>query len=181
MTARLNHTIVAARDPDASALFLTEMLGLPPPLRLGHFSVVSVGEHLSLDFAASEGEVVAQHYAFLVDENEFDAIFERISKRALTYWADPFRRRAGEINHWDDGRGVYFEDPNGHLLEVITRPYGSAGTEAEHPHPLVAPTIDKAESRESRTEPRHRAERIGGGPLANAEQIRAGDPAVTGE
>jgi catechol 2,3-dioxygenase-like lactoylglutathione lyase family enzyme len=141
MPPRLNHTIVAARDRDASALFLTEILGLPAPLRLGPFAVVGVGEHLSLDYAESSGEITSQHYAFLVDESEFDAIFERICKRGLDYWADPFRRRKGEINHWDDGRGLYFDDPNGHLLEIITRPYGSAGTEAKHPHPLVASII----------------------------------------
>ena len=73
MTARLNHTIVAARDRDASALFLAEMLGLPPPLELGHFAVVGVGDDLSLDFVESDGDIVAQHYAFLVDETEFDA------------------------------------------------------------------------------------------------------------
>lgn len=144
MTARLNHTIVAARDRDASALFLTEMLGLPAPLELGHFAVVRVGDQLSLDYLEiePERELVPQHYAFLVEEHEFDEIFERITKRGLAYWADPFRRKRGEINHWDDGRGVYFDDPNGHLLEIITRPYGSAGTAAEHPHPLVASTIE---------------------------------------
>jgi catechol 2,3-dioxygenase-like lactoylglutathione lyase family enzyme len=147
MAPRLNHTIVAARDRDASALFLTEMLGLPPPLRLGHFAVVSVGEHVSLDFVQSSGDIVPQHYAFLVDDDEFDTTFERIRERGLDYWSDPHRRRRGEINHWDDGRGLYFDDPNGHLLEIITRPYGSAGTEAKHPHPLVAATIEAAERR----------------------------------
>lgn len=142
MAPRLNHTIVSARDRDASALFLTEVLGLPPPLRLGPFAVVEVGEHLSLDFAEASGDIVSQHYAFLVSEAEFDEIFERIGKRNLDYWADPFRRRHREINHWDDGRGVYFNDPNGHLLEIITRPYGSGGTEAKHPHPLIASRIE---------------------------------------
>lgn len=142
MAPRLNHTIVSARDRDASALFLTEILGLPPPLRLGPFAVVEVGEHLSLDYAESSGDIAPQHYAFLVSEAEFDEIFERIGKRNLDYWADPFRRRHREINHWDDGRGLYFDDPNGHLLEIITRPYGSAGTEAKHPHPLIASRIE---------------------------------------
>jgi catechol 2,3-dioxygenase-like lactoylglutathione lyase family enzyme len=136
--ARLNHTIVAARDKDASTVFLTEMLGLPAPLQLGPFAVVSVGERLTLDFVDSESDIVPQHYAFLVEESEFDEIFERIVKRGLLYWADPYRRKAGAINRWDDGRGLYFDDPNGHLLEIITRPYGSAGTEAQNPHPLIA-------------------------------------------
>ena len=142
MSPRLNHTIVAARDRNASALFLTEILGLSPPLELGPFAVVGVGAELSLDFVEATGEIAQQHYAFLVDEREFDEIFERICSRGLTYWADPFRRRRGEINHWDDGRGLYFDDPSGHLLEIITRPYGSAGTQAEHPHPLIAPQIN---------------------------------------
>jgi hypothetical protein len=76
-----------------------------------------------------------------VTETEFDEIFGRVRERGLAYWADPFRHEAGEINDWDDGRGVYFDDPNGHLLEIITRPYGAGGTTAKHPHPLVAPVI----------------------------------------
>jgi hypothetical protein len=62
-------------------------------------------------------------------------IFGRVRNRGLTRWADPFRRESGRINHWDDGRGVYFEDPNGHLLEILTRPYESGGTAASKPHP----------------------------------------------
>jgi catechol 2,3-dioxygenase-like lactoylglutathione lyase family enzyme len=144
MTARLNHTIVAARDKDASALFLTEILGLPAPLEVGPFALVAVGDRLTLDYMETGDEIVSQHYAFLVDESEFDEIFERIAKRGIPYWADPSRRQRDAINHWDDGRGLYFDDPNGHLLEIITRPYGSAGTEAEHPHPLIASKIEAA-------------------------------------
>ncbi len=106
MTARLNHTIVAARDKDASALFLTEMLGLPAPMELGPFAVVAVGDRLTLDYVDSEDDIVPQHYAFLVEEAEFDEIFERIAKRGMPYWADPFRHERGAINHWDDGRCV---------------------------------------------------------------------------
>jgi hypothetical protein len=149
MTARLNHTIVAARDRDASAVFLAEMLGLPAPLSLGHFAVVTVGDRLTLDFVEAEDEIVPQHYAFLVEEVEFDEIFARIAKRGMPYWADPFRRERDAINHWDDGRGLYFDDPNGHLLEIITRPYGSAGTEAQNPHPLIASKIEAAETEAS--------------------------------
>jgi catechol 2,3-dioxygenase-like lactoylglutathione lyase family enzyme len=142
MPAKLNHTIVAARDPKASALFLTEVLGLPPPLKIGPFTVVAVGDRLSLDYLATDGEITPQHYAFLVEETEFDDIFGRIAERGLPYWADPYKRKRDAINHWDDGRGVYFDDPDGHLLEVITRPYGSAGTEAQHPHPLIAEKVE---------------------------------------
>lgn len=174
MAPRLNHTIVAARERDASALFLTEMLGLPQPLRLGSFAVVGVGDELSLDFIESRGDIVPQHYAFLVSDDEFDATFERILERGLTYWADPYRRRRGELNHWDDGRGLYFEDPNGHLLEIITRPYGSAGTEAKHPHPLVASTIAPPERTESPGTKPDAHDGKGGAALASAEDGRRG-------
>jgi catechol 2,3-dioxygenase-like lactoylglutathione lyase family enzyme len=137
MALQLNHTIVAARDHDASARFAAEILGLPAPVTVGPFAVVQVGD-TSLDFMASDEAIHAQHYAFLAEENEFDAIFGRIRARGLTYWADPHRTEAGRINEWDGGRGVYFDDPNGHLLEVITRPYGSGGTTAPKVHPLFA-------------------------------------------
>jgi catechol 2,3-dioxygenase-like lactoylglutathione lyase family enzyme len=130
--ARLNHTIVAARDKDASAVFLAEVLGLPAPLQLGPFAVVCVGDRLTLDYVDSASDIVPQHYAFLVEESEFDEIFARIVQRRMQYWADPFRRDPGAIDRWDDGRGLYFDDPDGHLLEIITRPYGSAGTEARN-------------------------------------------------
>ncbi len=98
MTIQLNHTIVRVRDKQESTAFLTEILGLSEP---------------------------TAYYAFLVDESDFDDIFERIKQRDLPYWADPFKRRPSEFNTNDGGRGVYWEDPNGHLLEIITRPYGS--------------------------------------------------------
>ena len=144
MAVRLNHTIVAARDENASATFLSQILGLPLPVRLGHFAAVRVGD-TSLDFSKTDDDIHTQHYAFLVSEAEFDEIFGRVQQRGLAYWADPFREKPGETNEWDDGRGVYFEDPNGHLLEILTRPYGSGGTNAAKPHPLIAPTIDPAD------------------------------------
>jgi catechol 2,3-dioxygenase-like lactoylglutathione lyase family enzyme len=125
MTVQLNHTIVAARDKQRSATFLTEILGLPEATRFGPFLVVEVDNGASLDFHDTEGEITPQHYAFLIGEDDFDVIFGRIQERGLDYWADPFKSSPGEINHNDGGRGVYFEDPDGHLLEVITRPYGS--------------------------------------------------------
>jgi catechol 2,3-dioxygenase-like lactoylglutathione lyase family enzyme len=124
MPIQLNHTIVRARDKQESAAFLTDILGLPPPTTYGPFLVVQVDNEVSLDFADDHGPVHPQHYAFLVDESDFDDIFGRIKERGLTYWADPFRRRPGEFNTNDGGRGVYWEDPNGHMLEIITRPYG---------------------------------------------------------
>ena len=142
MTVKLNHTIVYARDHEQSALFLSEILGLDAPFLLGPFAAVTVGDELTLDFMHADDEINSQHYAFLVSETEFDAIFARIRERGLSYWADPFKRKRGQINAWDDGRGVYFEDPGGHLLEVLTRPYGSGGPTASRPHPLVARTIE---------------------------------------
>jgi catechol 2,3-dioxygenase-like lactoylglutathione lyase family enzyme len=120
MSVQLNHTIVSCRDQKQSAAFLTGILGLPQATRFGHFLVVEADNGVSLDFAETSGEITAQHYAFLVGEEEFDAAFGRIREQDVTYWADPGRRRAG-------GRGVYFEDPDGHLLEILTRPYGSGG------------------------------------------------------
>jgi catechol 2,3-dioxygenase-like lactoylglutathione lyase family enzyme len=125
MSVELNHTIVAARDRRRSAAFLADVLGLADPAPFGPFMVVEVANGVSLDFADTEGDIPSQHYAFLVSEEEFDEIFTRIQARGLPYWADPARRRPGEINHNDGGRGVYFPDPEGHFLEIITRPYGS--------------------------------------------------------
>jgi len=125
MSVRLNHTIVWCRDQKRSARFLTEILGRPASVRFGPFLVVEVDNGVSLDFHDSDEDVAPQHYAFLIDEADFDAIFARIRERGLDYWADPGRTRRGEINRNDGGRGLYFLDPDGHLLEIITRPYGS--------------------------------------------------------
>ncbi len=126
MTVQLNHTIVQARDKKETAAFLVEILGLEEPTVYGPFLVVQVANDVSLDVVDDpEGAVHPQHYAFLVSEAEFDEIFGRIRERGLPYWADPFHRQPGEINTHDGGRGVYWEDPNGHNLEIITRPYGS--------------------------------------------------------
>jgi catechol 2,3-dioxygenase-like lactoylglutathione lyase family enzyme len=125
MAIQLNHTIVRVRDKAESARFLTEILGLDEPTSYGPFLIVQVDNEVSLDFADDHGPVHSQHYAFLVDESEWDEIFGRIRERGLTYWADPMKKRPGEFNTNDGGRGVYWEDPNGHFLEIITRPYGS--------------------------------------------------------
>lgn len=125
MSVRLNHTIVWCRDQARSAKFLAEILGRPAPTRFGPFLVVEVDNAVSLDFHEIDGEVASQHYAFLVDEDDFDAVFGRIRAQKLAFWADPGQTRRGEINHRDGGRGAYFEDPDGHLLEILTRPYGS--------------------------------------------------------
>jgi extradiol dioxygenase family protein len=123
MSVRLNHTIVAARDRHESAAFLADVLGLAPPESYGPFAVVHLDNDVSLDFMDDE-QVHQRHYAFLVAEEEFDAIFDRIRARGLTFWADPFEQQPGEINTHDGGRGLYWQDPSGHKLEIITRPYG---------------------------------------------------------
>jgi catechol 2,3-dioxygenase-like lactoylglutathione lyase family enzyme len=122
---QLNHTIIWCNDKARSAAFLTDILGLPSARAFGHFLIVDLDNQVSVDFYQKEGEIARQHYAFLVNEAEFDAGFERIKAKGARYWADPARSRPGEINrHWS-GRGVYFEDPDGHLLELITKPYGN--------------------------------------------------------
>jgi catechol 2,3-dioxygenase-like lactoylglutathione lyase family enzyme len=123
MPVHLNHTIVGARDKQRSAAFLADVLGLDPPTPFGPFAVVRLDNDVSLDFM-EDGQVQPRHYAFLVTEEEFDEIFGRIRARGLPYWADPFEQHPGEINTNDGGRGVYWHDPDGHVLEIITRPYG---------------------------------------------------------
>ena len=112
MGAQLNHTIVWASDRTRSACFLAEMLGRPAPSRFGHFAVVEFDNGVALDFADLAGALQQQqHYAFLISEDEFDAVLARIHEKGLVHWADPVRRRRGEINHNDGGRGVYFPRP----------------------------------------------------------------------
>lgn len=127
MAIQFNHTILSAHDSEASAAFLAEMLGLPAPARWGPFVVVKTDNGTILDYMDVDGEITRQHYAFLVEDSDFDDIFKRIRERKLPFWADPAQTEAGQINHHDGGRGLYFEDLNGHLLEIITRPYGSGG------------------------------------------------------
>jgi catechol 2,3-dioxygenase-like lactoylglutathione lyase family enzyme len=128
MAITFNHTIVAAADREESATFFTELFGLPPAKEFGPFLAVELNHGVSLDFAKAPGtEIQPQHYAFLVSEDEFDAIYGRIRARGLQHWADPRGQHPGEINHNDGGRGVYFQDPGGHYLEILTRPYGSGG------------------------------------------------------
>ncbi len=124
MTVQLNHTIVESRDKREAATFFAEILGLPDPQAYGPFLVLQTGNEVSLDFIDTQGSVHPQHYAFLVGDEEFDQVLARIKDRGLSYWADPFHGQPDEINHNDGGRGVYWSDPNGHNLEIITRPYG---------------------------------------------------------
>jgi catechol 2,3-dioxygenase-like lactoylglutathione lyase family enzyme len=125
MSVQLNHTIVHSKDAKAGATFLAEVLGLEPPRHWGPFEIVEVAHGLSLDYLdVGDVDIVPQHYAFLVSEPEFDEIFGRIEERGLEYFADPPGDGKGQINHNDGGRGVYWADPSGHWLEILTVPYG---------------------------------------------------------
>jgi catechol 2,3-dioxygenase-like lactoylglutathione lyase family enzyme len=123
MPVQLNHTIVPAHDKKAAATFLAEVLGLEPPTPFGPFLCIETANGVSLDYADHDGAIASTHYASLVSEEEFDAIFARITARGLRYWADPGHTRENVLNC--HGRGFYFEDPSGHNLEVLTRAYGS--------------------------------------------------------
>ena len=129
MSAQLNHTIVWCRDKQKSSAFLIELLGLPAAIPFGPMLVVKMDNSVSLDFYDQDGEIASQHYAFLVSEQKFDEALERIRARKLAFWSEPGKARGGlgEIYQHNGGRGIYFEDPDGHLLEVMTRPYAMSG------------------------------------------------------
>lgn len=121
MSTELNHTIVWSSDREAAAGFLAGILGLRVGSPQGPFLPVQLGNNVTLDYADAGGEVRGQHYAFLVSEGEFDAAFGRIQAAGIGYWADPRHQQPGTINHRQGGRGVYFDDPSGHQLELLTR------------------------------------------------------------
>ena len=125
MSIALDHTIVHARDKRASVAFLGGILGLDPAPAWGPFAPLPIPNGVTLEFLDTE-VVHRQHYAFLVDDEDFDPIFERIRRAGTGYYADPGRAQPGRINTRFGGRGVYFDDPDGHLMEVMTRPYGEA-------------------------------------------------------
>ena len=109
MAIQFNHTIVPAREAQASATWLAQILGRDPPVQFGPFWTVALDNGVTLDFQHSDEAMPIEHYAFLVSEAEFDTIFERIRARQLPYWADPMHRRPGEINRNDGGRGLVLE------------------------------------------------------------------------
>jgi catechol 2,3-dioxygenase-like lactoylglutathione lyase family enzyme len=124
MSVQLNHTIVHATDPQRSARFLADILGVSAGERWGPFYPVTVDHGLALDYLEDHAVFTPQHYAFLVSDDVFDAAYERIVGSGISIWADPHQQQAGQINHHDGGRGVYFEDPDHHVMELITVPYG---------------------------------------------------------
>ena len=126
MGIELNHTIVPTHDKQAEARFVTDVLGLPAASSFGPFAVVELQNGVSLDFMDVDGDLPVQHYAFLISEDEFDAVSARLREREVATYADPGHQRPG-FNTNDGGRGLYFDSPDGHNLEVLTRPYGSGG------------------------------------------------------
>jgi catechol 2,3-dioxygenase-like lactoylglutathione lyase family enzyme len=126
MSVELNHTIIHARDNRESAEFLAHILGLEVGTEWGPFIPVTTSNGVTLDFATIPAEsIVMQHYAFLVSDREFDGALARIQAAGISYYADPHLKQPGEINRNHGGLGVYFMDPAGHGMEIITRPYGS--------------------------------------------------------
>lgn len=129
MPIELNHTIVHTRDREEGARFLADLFDLEVGQPWGPFLPIEVANGVTLDYATQAGEIATQHYAFLVTEQEFDEIWGRIKERDITFYPEPFLQHPGEINHHDGGRGLYFLDPSGHGMEIITRPYGSGADE----------------------------------------------------
>jgi hypothetical protein len=128
MSVDLNHIIVHAAEPRASAQFLAEILDLPVRPAWGPFLPVQTANAVTLDFMRDEGAFTEQHCAFLVDDDAFDTGLRRLHELCACIWADPWRRRPDEINRLHGGRGLYFDDPDGHLMELITAPYGDTPT-----------------------------------------------------
>ncbi len=125
MRIELNHTIVHARDRLASATFLAGILGRAVAPPWGPFLPIPLDNDVVLEFLQVDEPPAPQHYAFLVTDEVFDAAFARIQESGAPYWADPFHHHAGRINHDHGGRGVYFDDPDGHSMELMTAPYGT--------------------------------------------------------
>ena len=125
MSVELNHTIVHARDNRESAEFFANLLGLEITAEWGPFIAVDLSNGVTLDFATIPADrITPQHYAFLVSEEEFDAAYAQIRQRGIEHYADPHLKQPGTVNRNDGGRGVYFMDPVGHAMELITVPYG---------------------------------------------------------
>ncbi|MFF4758227.1 VOC family protein [Streptomyces sp. NPDC001292] len=123
MTATFNHTIIASKDREESARFFRELLEVRAAPSWGPFTNIQLADGVLLQFAEPPVEIQMQHYAFLVDDGLFDRAYQRLRDRDIEHWADPHMRLPGEINHEHGGRGVYFKDPAGHGIELITRPY----------------------------------------------------------
>ena len=124
MTAALDHTIVPARDRAAAAGFLARVLGLAVGAETPPFLPVALANGVTLDYMHQPGDIPALHYAFAVDDATFDAALARITEDGVTYFADPMNTRPGEIYREGTVRGLYFRDPTGHNMEILTAPSG---------------------------------------------------------
>lgn len=122
MTITLNHTIVWARDKVSAANFFAEIFGLPFEGAGDHFAPVRVNDTLTLDFADAKGTIASQHYAFHVSDTEFDAILQRVNDAGLTFGSGPWSLEDGKLNDWNGGRGFYYKDYDGHIIELMTVP-----------------------------------------------------------
>ncbi|WP_419994447.1 VOC family protein [Streptomyces boninensis] len=134
MPAELNHTIVPARDPQASAQFLADILGLMVDPPLAHFTPVTLANQISLDYDQLD-DFEPHHYAFMVSEPEFDAALARIQRGGITHYGDPACEEIGEVynsKRTPGRRGTYFRDPNGHLMEILTPGVTSPTQSSEH-------------------------------------------------
>ncbi|MEU3689617.1 MULTISPECIES: VOC family protein [Streptomyces] len=121
---QLNHTIVRAYDRSLSAHFLADILGLEVGTPLGPFLPVDLSNGVTLDYYEwKESPVQSQHFAFLVPEESFDAMIGRLEAAGVTYYADPGHTEPGKVNRLFGGRGAYFDDPDGHNMEIMTTPY----------------------------------------------------------
>ncbi|ONI81029.1 hypothetical protein ALI144C_20945 [Actinosynnema sp. ALI-1.44] len=123
MAIELNHIVVPAKDAKASAQFIADILGIEAGAQWGPFYPVVVSNGVTLDYVDDTRDFQSHHCAFLVTDEEFDASFDRIKAAGIQYWADPHHDKPNEINHLYGGRGVYFDDPDGHNMEIITAPY----------------------------------------------------------
>jgi len=123
MPALFNHTIIASIDRAVSAEFYRSILEADEAPGWGPFSNLTLAGGVMLQFAEPPVEIQMQHYAFLVDDAHFDRAYQRLLSAGVEHWADPQMTRPGETNTEHGGRGVYFKDPSGHALELITRPY----------------------------------------------------------
>jgi len=122
MAPALDHTIVPSHDKVVAAQFISRIMGMEYEEPFGHFQPVKAGNGLSLDFDTRD-EFERHHYAFLVSDNEFDAILKRVKDEGVVYGSEPGNQTNGEINHKHHGRGFYFRDADGHSWEVITHTY----------------------------------------------------------
>jgi catechol 2,3-dioxygenase-like lactoylglutathione lyase family enzyme len=123
MSVQLNHIIVPAKEKWTSARFLAAILNLEVGSQWGPFVPLRTSNGVTIDFVDAM-DFEPHHCAFLVTEEEFEAALARMRERAVTFYADFMRKKVGELNHLYGGRGVYFDDPAGHLFELITQPYG---------------------------------------------------------